>query len=110
LPSLQGPSPLPKDAVLVELRPDFLAFETRVCMLPGTILALSLVMEGRSLPMEVEVGQCLVVDKDRRGYRYRARIVLAQLPGADRHLIRLFITKGRGAPNILPPPRPRDRR
>jgi hypothetical protein len=95
--------------MLVELRPDLLAFETRQLLLPGTAIALGLVMEGRPLPLEVEVGQCLVVDKDRRGYLYRARIFLAQLSDPDRHLIELFIAKGRGAPRLLPPPQRRER-
>ena len=100
--SLQKPNPLPKDAILVELRPDVLAFETRHLLLPGAAVALELVMEGRPLPLDVEVGQCLVVDKDRKGYLYRARVFLAQLSDADKHLIELFIAKGRGAPRLLP--------
>lgn len=88
----------------MELRPDLLAFETRACLLPGTRLSLMLVMEGRPLPLEVVVSQCLVTDKDRRGYRYRAQVFLAQLPEPDRQLITLFIAKGRGAP-VLESPR-----
>jgi hypothetical protein len=82
----------------VELRPDLLAFETRSCLLPGTRLSLTLVMEGQPLPLEVVVGQCLVTDKDRRGYKYLAQVFLAQLSEPDRQLITLFISKGRGAP------------
>jgi hypothetical protein len=99
VPSLQGP--LPEDARLVELRPDVLAFDTRTCMLPGTRLLFSLVMEERPLALEVEVSQCLVVDKDRKGYLYRSKILLSQIPDADRHLIELFIAKGRGAARLL---------
>jgi hypothetical protein len=92
---------LPKDAKLVELRPEFLAFDTRTCLLPGTRLRFRLVMEEQPLAFDVEVSQCLVVDKDRKGYLYRARTLFSQIPAADRHLIRLFIAKGRGAPRLV---------
>jgi hypothetical protein len=96
------PDQLPPDAKLVELRPEFLAFDTRACMLPGTHLSLRLVMEEHPLALDVEVSQCLVVDKDKKGYLYRARILLSQIPAGDRHLIKLFIAKGRGAARLLP--------
>ncbi len=98
-----GPLPLPKDAILVELRPDVLAFETRSCILPGTQVAFDLVMEGRALPLEIAVGECLVVTKDRRGYVYHSRVFLNQLSDPDRNIIALFIAKGRGAPRLLAP-------
>jgi hypothetical protein len=79
-----------------------LSFDTRECLVPGTRLLFRLVMEEHPLSLDAEVSQCLVVDKDRKGYLYRARILLAQLPEADRHLIELFIAKGRGAPRLLP--------
>ena len=54
---------LPKDAALVELRPESLTFQTRECVLPGTRLAFALVMEGRLLPLEAPAEACLVVDR-----------------------------------------------
>jgi len=84
----------------VELRPEHLDFDTRSEVPPGTPLTFELVMEGHPLALDVLVSQCLVVDKDKKGYLYRARILLSQLPAADRHLIALFIGKGRGAPEL----------
>lgn len=98
-----APVPLPKDAILVELRAERLTFETRKCLLPGTVVALRLVMEGRPLPLEVAIEECLVTDKDRLGYVYQCRIPLEGLPRPDRHIIGLFITKGRGAPKLTHP-------
>lgn len=95
---------LPKDTQLVELREDLLTLETRKCVLPGTPLAFSLVMEGKPVTLEAEVGECLVVAKDRAGYVYHLRLPLAHLGKADRSLIALFITKGRGAPDVTPAP------
>jgi hypothetical protein len=97
----RGPAvPLPKDAILVELRADVLTFETRDCQLPGTVVSFSLVMEGQALPLQLLVLECLVTDKDRLGYIYQSRFSLGGLPEADRHLIGLFIAKGRGAPKL----------
>jgi hypothetical protein len=93
---------LPKDAALVELRADALFFETRKCLLPGTVVAFNLVMEGRALFLTGSTDQCLVVDKDRRGYRYCSRVPLSRLAEPDRQLIALFIAKGRGEPRIEP--------
>ena len=102
-PSRPGPAvSVPKDAVIVELRPDVLTFETRDCLLPGTIVTMRLLMEGNALPMQLPTAECLVVDKDRRGFLYHARIPLSGLPGPDQDLIRLFIAKGRGAPQLVP--------
>jgi hypothetical protein len=94
--------PLPKDAILVELRPDLLVFETRECLLQGTQVSFDLVMEGRSLPLEATLAECLVVAKDRRGYLFRSRVPLSQLTAGDQNIIALFIAKGRGAPRLLP--------
>lgn len=94
--------PLPKDAILVELRPDMLTFETRQCLLPGTWVSFNLVMEGRPLRLEGPAAACLVMSKDRLGYAYHSRVSLAELPEADRHLIALFIGKGRGSPGLTP--------
>jgi hypothetical protein len=93
---------LPGDAVLVELRPETLAFETRECLLPGTVVALGLVMEGRTMPLEAPVAQCLVVDRDKKGHLFRAVLSLEELPPPDRRLVELFISKGRGAPRLVP--------
>jgi len=95
--------PLPKDSLFVELQHEILTFETRECLLPGTQVAFSLVLEGHSLPLQAPVAECLVVDKDKAGFLYQARVSLMPLPGADRQLIALFILKGRGAVGLVPP-------
>lgn len=95
--------PLPKDAVLVELKPESLTFQTRECLLPGTRVAFGLVMEGWSLPLEAAVEACLVVDRDRGGYVFHSRLSLAALAEPDRSLIALFIAKGRGSPSLAAP-------
>jgi hypothetical protein len=99
LPAVPG-SPLPKDAVLVELRADHLSFSTRECLLPGTPLAFNLIMEGRPLAMAVSTSACLVVGKDRKGYLYQTQVSLDQISEGDRQLIILFISKGRGAAEL----------
>jgi hypothetical protein len=93
--------PLPKDAVLVELRTDRLSFSTRQCLLPGTLLSFRLVMEGRPLALTVATSACLVTAKDRKGYVYQPQVSLDQLSEGDRQLITLFIAKGRGAAEII---------
>jgi len=95
---------LPKDSLFVELQPETLIFETRDCLLPGTRVAFSLVMEGQPLPLQAPVAECLVVDKDRNGFLYQARVSFAGLPGSDRQLIALFILKGRGSVGLRPAP------
>jgi hypothetical protein len=95
---------LPKDSLFVELQPDLLTFETRDCLLPGTQVAFSLVLEGHSLPLQAPVAECLVVDKDKAGFLYQPRVSLAGLPGSDRQLIALFILKGRGSVGLIPAP------
>ena len=92
--------PLPKDASLVDLRPESLSFSTRTCLLPGTLVAFNLVMEGHALPLRVEIGLTEVVGKDRSGYRYVSHVPLAGLTSTDLHLISLFIKKGRGEPEL----------
>ena len=96
--------PLPKDSLFVELQPETLTFETRECLLPGTQVAFSLVMENQPLPLQAPVAECLVVDKDKAGFLYQARVSLAGLPGPDRQLIALFILKGRGSVGLRPAP------
>ena len=96
--------PLPKDSLFVELQPEILTFETRECLLPGTQVAFSLVLEGHSLPLQAPVAECLVVDKDKAGFLYQARVSLASLSGSDRQLIALFILKGRGSVGLRPAP------
>lgn len=91
---------LPKDAVLVELKPESVSFQTRECLLPGTRVAFGLVMEGRALRLEAPVDACLVVDKDRAGYLFNSRLSLVGLAESDRNLVALFITKGRGSPGL----------
>jgi hypothetical protein len=95
---------LPKDALFVELQPEVLTFETRECLLPGTQVAFSLVMEGQPLPLQAPVSECLVVDKDKSGFLYQARVSLATVSESDRQLIALFILKGRGSVGLRPVP------
>jgi len=96
--------PLPKDALFVELQPELLTFETRECLLPGTQVAFSLVLEGNALPLQAPVSECLVVDKDKTGFLYQPRVSLSGLPGPDRQLIALYILKGRGGVGLIPVP------
>ena len=86
----------------MELRPDVLLFQTRECLLPGTELALRLVMEGQRLPLVTPVTACLVVDRDKAGYLFHIVCSLARLRDSDRQLISLFIGKGRGEPELEP--------
>ena len=77
----QGPrrslsTPLPKDATLVELRPEALTFRTRECVLPGTVVDLVLRLEGQPLALQTPVEACLVVEKDRSGYVFHCRLDL----------------------------------
>ena len=95
--------PLPRDASLVELRPDRLTFQTRECVLPGTPVAFRLIMEGGALPLEALAEACLVVARDRTGYVFHSRLSLAGLTEGDRSLIALFIAKGRGSPTLAAP-------
>jgi hypothetical protein len=96
-------TPLPCDATLVELRPDALRFRTRECILPRTAVDLVLRLEGQPLALQVPVDACLVVDKDRSGYVFHCRLDLLALPGADQHILALFISKGRGSPGLSAP-------
>ena len=95
---------LPRDGSFVELRHDALTFETRSCLLPGTVVRFRLLMEGKPLELKAPVDACLVMDKDRNGYLYHVRLALDRLAEADRHLIALFIAKGRGHPGLEAPP------
>ena len=95
--------PLPRDALLVGLKPESLTFQTRECLLPGTLVAFGLVMEGRSLPLEAPTEACLVIERDRGGYVFHSRLSLATLADGDRSLIALFIAKGRGSPSLAAP-------
>ena len=94
---------LPADARLVELRPEFLTVATRECHLPGTRVALRLALDGQPWSLEPPVEACLVVARDRAGFTYHLRLDLAALSDADRQIVSLFIFKGRGAPELLPP-------
>jgi hypothetical protein len=98
---------LPQDAILIELRPEALTFETRTCLLPGTVVSFTLVMEGRPLTLHAPVGACFVTDKDRLGYVYRPRVALDQVSAADQRVVALFIEKGRGEPGLQPAAVPR---
>ena len=94
---------LPSDAHFVELRPDALTFQTRQCLLPGTRVRFQLVMEGRPWSLQAPVGACMVMEKERSGYVFHVRLSLDALSEPDRHLVGLFIAKGRGQPGLKPP-------
>jgi hypothetical protein len=95
--------PLPRDAQLVELRTDRLTLETKRRLLPGTPVALRLVLEGQPLPLTMPVAECLVLRREAFGYVYHLRLSFDELAEADRHLLGLFIAKGRGAPGLARP-------
>lgn len=78
--------------------PDRLLIETRECLLPGSRLTFRLVLEGNVLPLSVVTDACLVTAKDRRGYVFQLQVPLDALSSAERQIIGLFITKGRGEP------------
>jgi hypothetical protein len=94
---------LPRDARFVELRPESLTFRTREALLPGTVVAFRLVLEGQPLALEAEVEACLVVEKDRTGFVFDCRLDFRALASADAHIISLFIAKGRGSPGLEAP-------
>ena len=96
-------TPLPKDATLVELRTDALTFRTREGLLPGTVVDLVLLLEGRPLALSMPVEASLVMEKDRSGYVFHCRLDLAALPGSDRQIVGLFISRGRGSPVLAVP-------
>ena len=98
---------LPKDAILIELRPEALTFETRTPLLPATVVSFSLVMEGFPLTLHAPVAACFVTDKDRLGYIYQPRVALDQVSAADQRVVALFIEKGRGEPRLQPAPVPK---
>ena len=89
-------TPRPADAAFVSLRPDSFVFATRECLLPGTVVAFTLVLEGRRLPLQAPVDACLVMARDKAGYLFHVRFDVAALPAADRQILGLFIAKGRG--------------
>jgi hypothetical protein len=91
-------TPLPKDATLVELRPETLTFRSREGLLRGTLVDLVLRLEGQPLALRAPVEYCLVAEKDRSGYVFHCRLDLSALPGPDLHILGLFISKGRGSP------------
>jgi hypothetical protein len=95
------PSVIPDDAALVELRAEHLVFRSRQRVKPGTTLDFSLVMEGRPWPLQAPVVTC-AVRKERGVPLYEMRVSLEPLAVGDRHLIALFIEKGRGAPGLAP--------
>jgi hypothetical protein len=87
----------------VELRTDALTFRTRECVLPGTVVALVLRLEGQPLALSTPVDACLVMEKDRGGYLYHCRLDLTALPSSDRQIVGLFISRGRGSPILAVP-------
>jgi hypothetical protein len=91
---------LPRDAVLVELRADAIAFRTRECVLPGTEVGFALILEGRPLALTAPVAACLVVARERAGYVFDVRCDLTGLAPADAQIVALFIAKGRGSPQL----------
>ena len=115
--------PLPRDASLVELRPDspnaLPLFSRSTGKADPKLVPLDvvrkrflelvtfdqqpLVMEGGALPLEALAEACLVVARDRNGYVFHSRLSLAGLTEGDRSLIALFIAKGRGSPTLGAP-------
>ena len=95
-----GARALPRDSVIANLFPDRLLVQTRECVLPGTRLVFRLVLEGNVLPMDVVTSACLVVGRVRQGYLFHIEVPLKQLPSAERQIIALFISKGRGEPSL----------
>jgi hypothetical protein len=91
-------TPLPKDATLVELRPDTLTFRSREGFLRGTVIDLVLRLEGQPLALQAPVDSCIVAEKERSSYVFHCRLDLTALPGPDLHILGLFISKGRGSP------------
>jgi hypothetical protein len=94
---------LPRDAALVELRADLLTFRTRECILPDSVVAFALSLEGQPLELEAPVNVCLVVERDRTGFTYHVQCDLSTLPTVDRQILALFIAKGKGAPELTAP-------
>jgi hypothetical protein len=94
---------LPRDAALVELRADTLTFRTRECILPDSVVAFALGLEGKPRELEAPVSACLVMSRDRSGFTYHIQCDLTVLPNGDRQLLALFIGKGKGAPELNPP-------
>ncbi len=90
---------LPDDARLVELRVEHLCFRSRRRLAPGTMLDFALVMEGRPWPVRAPVVDCRARKEDGVAV-YEMRVSLEDLSPGDRHLIALFIEKGRGAPKL----------
>jgi hypothetical protein len=89
--------------VLVALQAETLTFRTRECLLPGTVVGFTLVLEGRPLALSAPVAACLVMARDRTGFTYHVQCDLTAMPGADRQIVTLFITKGRGSPQLKAP-------
>jgi hypothetical protein len=94
-------STLPDDARLVELRAGHVTFRSKRRVPPGTVLEFDLVMEGRPWPVSAPVVTC-VAKKDGGVALFEMQVSLESLPEPDRHLIALFIEKGRGAPGLAP--------
>jgi hypothetical protein len=92
---------LPDDARLVELRTQHVTFRSKRRVAPGTVLDFDLVMEGRPWPVSAPVVTCLA-RKDGGVALFEMRVSLESLSEGDRHLIALFIEKGRGAPQLAP--------
>jgi hypothetical protein len=73
-------TPLPKDAILVELRPDTLTFRSREGFLRGTVIDLVLRLEGQPLALQAPVDSCIVAEKERSSYVFHCRLDLTALP------------------------------
>ena len=85
----------------MELRAEHVTFRSKRRVAPGTIVDFELVMEGRPWPVTGPVVTCLA-RKDGGMAVFEMRVSLEALPEGDRHLIALFIEKGRGAPELAP--------
>jgi hypothetical protein len=95
------PARLPGDAILVGLWADRLTIETQTAVLPDTLVAFTLMLEGNPLALEVRIGACMVVAKTRRGLVFNIHIALEQVSRPNQQLIALFISKGRGSAQII---------
>lgn len=85
----------------MELRTEHVTFRSKKRVAPGTVLDFDLIMEGRPWPVSAPVVTC-VARKDAGVAAFEMRVSLESLPEGDRHLIALFIEKGRGAPTLAP--------
>src|SRR5260221_277959 len=71
-----------------------------ICRVVGSGRRWCIVLTESGISAVMDICATEVVDKDRSGYRYVSHVSLEGLTSTDRHLISLFIKKGRGAPRL----------